>query len=74
MSIATAVPGKTDRQARERWVRTLNSGKVKSIPWTAEEDAILRKGADEYKKPNGTIGSVSVPQKLQNILDPAGLP
>jgi myb proto-oncogene protein len=60
-SVAAMVPGRTNRQCRERWVATLDpTNGTKKGKWTPEEDVKLTKAVERHGKHWGSV-AVMVP-------------
>lgn len=53
--VATAVPGRTDVQCRERYVNVLNPEVSTGIKFSREELALLTEMVPQYTRPDGTV-------------------
>uniref|UniRef100_A0A061R8J6 snRNA-activating protein complex subunit 4 n=1 Tax=Tetraselmis sp. GSL018 TaxID=582737 RepID=A0A061R8J6_9CHLO len=62
--IAATIPGRTDVQARERWVRRLNP-RVHNSSWTPQEDRKLCEAVWANTSPNGHICWVQVAESFE---------
>lgn len=67
IQVATAIPGRTNDQCRERWMEYVNKSSAKAI-WTPEEDKLLldlvKERGNQWKSICLTIGNNKTGQNV----------
>jgi hypothetical protein len=69
-SVAAMVPGRTNRQCRERRVTTLDpTNGTKKGKWTPEEDVKLTKAVEKHGKHWGSVAVMVPGERIDSVVN-----